>query len=136
VFEGVQERLKQNQLKQKLYHDRGAQPLQPLEPGDSVRLHNGKTWQPALVTEKLVQPRSFLVEQNGRKYRRNRMVLMKTSEPAPPQIRPTLDIPSPRPVSPEPVPQRPVNPVPVLRTSRVSGRVIRPPSKLTDFVTT
>lgn len=151
VYEGVRERLEQAQLRQKHYYDRGTRPLTPLKAGDTVRLYNGKTWQPAIVREQLPQPRSYTVEQNGRLYRRNRQVLMKTSEPPPIQFQSSLDMPSSQPPPNEtrgqtPEPAR--SPVaahqpspsvpspraqPLLRTSRVSGRVVNLPEKFKDF---
>ena len=79
------------QRKQKRYFDRGTKPLSKLQPGDSVRVHLGKTWEPAVVSEKHSTPRSYWVTtENGQVYRRNRKYLQQTSEPVP-QILPPED---------------------------------------------
>ena len=74
----VRNRLDANKAKQKQYHDtRAAGDLHVLLPGDPVRMQVPETndWLPATVVEHHESPRSYIVECNGRKYRRNRKFL-------------------------------------------------------------
>ena len=72
--------------KQATYFNKTAKDLKPLHEGDVVRMKplvNGqKTWQKAVVTERLDQ-RSYLVETPTAMYRRNRVHLRKTAESPP-----------------------------------------------------
>ena len=73
--------LKQRQQKQKMYYDKSAKDMKPLEPGDSVRYRHGKTWEPAVVVNKHDSPRSYIIStENGQSLRRNRKHIMKTKE--------------------------------------------------------
>ena len=82
----VREKLQLSHDKSKVYHDRSAYPLRPLDPGDSVRVQLfDKKWTPAVVTESLGN-RSYSVKtSNGTIYRRNRKFLLKTSEAPQPE---------------------------------------------------
>ncbi|XP_021360877.1 uncharacterized protein LOC110455216 [Mizuhopecten yessoensis] len=55
-------------------------PLKPLDPGDHVMVkHPAKgTWEAGIVERQHTTPRSYVVESNGRKYRRNRRYLKQT----------------------------------------------------------
>ncbi len=77
---GVHRQLKSNQLKTKQYYDRGARPLPDLKPGDYVRVQEDTHWKPAKVVEVCEAPRSYVVESDGHKLRRNRRHLIQTSE--------------------------------------------------------
>ncbi len=77
---GVHRQLKNNQLKTKQYYDRGARPLPDLKPGDYVRVQEDTQWKPAKVVEVCEAPRSYVVESDGQKLRRNRRHLIQTSE--------------------------------------------------------
>ena len=56
----AQEELKERSDRQKMYHDRNAKPLPQIMEDDTVRIRKGKTWEPAIVTEKHTAPRSFI----------------------------------------------------------------------------
>ena len=74
----IRRRLDAAKEKQKRYHDRhAAEDLPVLLPGDPVRMQipDTKDWLPATVVEHHSSPRSYSVECNGRKYRRNRKFL-------------------------------------------------------------
>ena len=72
----VRGKLTQQKVKQKEYFDQKAGKEQPvLIPGDPVYmapLPGTKNWIPAKVIEHHHAPRSYIVETNGKKYRRNR----------------------------------------------------------------
>ena len=56
-------------------------PLQPLKANENVRLRQGSTWVPAVVSESANTPRSYIVTTtNGQDYRRNRRDLLQTGE--------------------------------------------------------
>lgn len=78
----VRQQLEARQNQQALYYNKGARPLQPLEPNESVHLRQGKAWVPAVVTDTANTSRSYLVTTaNGQDYRRNRCNLLKTHKP-------------------------------------------------------
>ena len=77
----VKEKLRLKQEKQKHYFDQHAKHLPTLEKGDRIRLQMGSHWQPGIVTEHAGTPRSYRIRTDeGREYRRNRRVLMKSLE--------------------------------------------------------
>ena len=77
----VQNALKEKQHTQKYYYDRGAKPLQQLNPDDQIRVRNENKWEPATVESKAKTPRSYVIRtERGQKLRRNRRHLMKTTE--------------------------------------------------------
>ena len=77
----VQNALKEKQHTQKYYYDRGAKPLQQLNPDDQIRVQNENKWEPATVESKAKTPRSYVIRtERGQKLRRNRRHLMKTTE--------------------------------------------------------
>ena len=79
--EKVVKKRKEIQLKQKVYYDRGTKPLDPLHPGDNVRILRQGTWQPATVTTQADTPRSYNVTTpDGAEYRRNRQHLRKVAQ--------------------------------------------------------
>ena len=66
---------KEKATQQKYYNRKAGQDLPVLKPGDPVRmspLPGTKQWLPATVLEHHSTPRSYVVQYNGRKYRRNR----------------------------------------------------------------
>ena len=79
--EEVKEKIQTSKKDQKKYFDSHAQPLKPLEIGESARIQQSdKTWKPAVVTEKHNE-RSYSVKtQDGAVYSRNRRHLLKTNE--------------------------------------------------------
>jgi len=77
----VEEKLRLKQRKQKHYFDQHAKHLPTLEKRDRIRVHMGSHWKPGVVTEQGGTPRSYRVQTDeGREYRRNRRVLMKSPE--------------------------------------------------------
>lgn len=80
----IKQRFKIRQEKQKHYHDKpSTKPFKPLQPGESVRmtpLPGSKDWKPAVVIEKHKMPRSYILESNGTKYRRNRSQIKQSTE--------------------------------------------------------
>ena len=75
-----------------MYYDRNAKPLPQIKEDNTVRIKKGKTWEPAIVSEKHTAPRSFIVTTpDGTAYRRNRCHLLPTIE-APPvvQVQPMM----------------------------------------------
>ena len=129
--------LEEKQNKQKLYYDKTAKALEPLLPGEQVRLRNEAkgTWTPATVKQVANELRSYVVESSGREYRRNRRDLLKV---------PTENhqISNAEPVSPESAPA--VEPAEVTQTHNPpgnppvttrSGRVIKPPVRFINCPT-
>ena len=91
--------LKERQEKQKRHFDRGTRERQPLVVGDTVRVQMGREWAPALVTERHVAPRSYIVTtETGHKYQRNSQVINRSKEP-PPVIVPPAEVERPESVS-------------------------------------
>lgn len=81
VFRQVRNRLSHRQVKQKQYFDRGTRKLPELKKGEGVRIRQDNKWQPAVVLDKLQQPRSYIVQTpESRIFRRNRRYLLKTKE--------------------------------------------------------
>lgn len=159
VAQSASDELREVQRKQKLFYDRGSQPLPGLQDGEIIRIRKGKTWEPARVVNKHETPRSYIVEDDrGQIFRRNRRHLLKTGEKEmethnmldqymadyneiPPNVTP------PTPVSPTcqshsptkpatyatPLPMPATNSTPAtLRQSH--RRITRPPKRLDDYV--
>ena len=76
-----------NKARQEYYYNRTAKPLPPLEMGDSVRIRlPGKTtWSAGTCVGQCPEPRSYDVEVDGAKYRRNRRDILLTKEQVPEQ---------------------------------------------------
>ena len=76
-----------NKARQEYYYNRTAKPLPPLETGDSVRIRlPGKTTLSAgTCVGQCPEPRSYDVEVDGAKYRRNRRDILLTKEQVPEQ---------------------------------------------------
>ena len=86
VLAKAQEKLRERNDRQKMYYDWNAKPLPQIKEDDTVQIRKGKTWEPAIVSEKHTAPRSFIViTLVGFAYRRNRRHLLPTNE-APPVI--------------------------------------------------
>lgn len=85
--------LEERQQRQKQYYDAGSRDLQPLQPGDVVRVKNDGQWQGGKVVSLHELPRSYIVQtENGSLLRRNRRHLIKTSE-EPPNVITDIDNP-------------------------------------------
>ena len=73
-------------LLRKAFEDGNDPYIALLEYRNTIRIRKGKTWEPAIVSEKHTAPRSFIVTTlDGFAYRRNRRHLLPTNE-APPVI--------------------------------------------------
>ena len=82
VASDVRSQLVDIQMKHRFYHDRSAKPLSGLNPDDSIRVHNGSSWEPAVVLARHDAPRSYIVAtERGSEIRRNRRHIQKTAEP-------------------------------------------------------
>ena len=86
VPEGVRARLHHRQQRQKKIYDKTARTLPNLKPSDVVRYQKGRLWKPAVVVDKLSNPRSYNITGIGTILRRNRRHLRITSEAPPPPI--------------------------------------------------
>ncbi len=72
---------KQERSKQKLYYDRYAKPLRPLENNETVRVRGKKCWDKKAVVCKKQSGRSYLIKtEDGGTYVRNRIHLLPTKE--------------------------------------------------------
>ena len=80
--------LQKRQDTYKRYYDRGTKQLSNLAVGDSVRVLQGRRWEPAVVSNTACAPRSYIVTTpRGYSYRRNRYHLQDVNEP-PPVVQP------------------------------------------------
>ena len=79
------EQLRLNQMRQAQYYNRSAHDLPVLKAGDTVRMKpfvlGQKSWDKAEVTQRLDE-RSYEIQSAGVTYRRNRQHLVKTAEPS------------------------------------------------------
>jgi hypothetical protein len=79
-----QQQMKERQQKQKAFFDKKAsQNLTTLHAGDPVMMKFGETWKRAEVIDHHSSPRSYLVKDGQRVYRRNRKALRPTNTPEP-----------------------------------------------------
>jgi len=144
----IKEQLQNKQRKQKVLFDKSSKSLPDLKPDDVVRIHNEKTetWEPAQVVSKREEPRSFIVRTSHRSYGRNRRDLLKTQE----KIQEHCDIELPKrstdtefessslsPSYPVSAPMatseaKNINTTPEPRVSKVSERIINPPSRYSE----
>ena len=117
----VHDRMLQYRRKQKLYYDRGTQPLKPIRQDTGIRVKTPKGWKPAQFIKEPELPNSYMIKagEHGRVYRRNRKHLMTTRE------RPhTIDSPLPF-MPPTPVPDSQIPPWNARRRPPISDP--RPP---------
>ena len=84
LIEGVTKKMEKGKEKQKKYFDRQSRTLKKLSAGDVIRMRclSDSRWSLGKVNE-VMSFRSYLVEVNGRRYRRNRRHLRTTAEPLP-----------------------------------------------------
>ena len=156
-------KLKQQQLKQSHYYNKGAHDLPALDEGDTVRMKSFKLgqreWQKGQLTKCLDQT-SFEVKTPSGVFRRNRVHLKKTEEPlsTSPVKLPSDEVPSTpsrhntRSLLPVPSPTKadkliatPSTPKKTLATTPIKSqtpsrlprpqRLTKPPAYLKDFVT-
>ena len=57
----LRKKMQISQTESKHYYDRSAKPMKPLNPGEGVRIWQGKLWKPAIVRKK-TNDRSYIVE--------------------------------------------------------------------------
>lgn len=77
----MKKKLKQLKEKQKFYHDRTAQHLQPLVMDDVVRIRSDENWSKKATVVQEVASRSYTVKTDDRQIlRRNRCDLLKTEK--------------------------------------------------------
>ena len=84
----IYERLKEQQEKQKLYHDQHSKELPPLMEGQPVSTQDPRSghWSPAKVLSKCEEPQSYLIQtKEGTKVRRNRQHLKGDKPPNSPK---------------------------------------------------
>ena len=74
-------KLTESKARQAKYYNSQTKPLQDLQPGQTIRmkLPGKETWTKGICVKK-VNKRSYDVEVEGKKYRRNRRHLLKTNE--------------------------------------------------------
>ena len=74
VFDPAHQSLTNRQLLQKKHYDKSSRskPLCQLCPGDNVLYRQNKVWKPAVVAQEYSTPRSYIVNTNGGRLRRNR----------------------------------------------------------------
>ena len=151
VVEGVAEKIKLRRQKAKQSYDRGSKELPELKVGQPVRVkpspsQGNKKWQLGTCLQQ-VAPRSYIVDVNGREYRRNRKFLRTTQEQVSDEPS-TAKLQAPVPL--EPGPEQRASPEPVLpskdpeppshkQPARVEARQtrtrsIKPPERFKDFV--
>ena len=130
--------------KQAHYYNRHIKQLDPIEPGDTIRMRlpGEQTWS-AGTCVKTSGPRSYMVEVEGATFRRNRRQLVKTSEPATapcpypePEPEPVVDAtPAQPPVSPDSEASPSETPLsPAAPVTRRSDRERKPPVWLKDYL--
>lgn len=138
IPQGVHTTLQHLQERQQHFYNRGAQPLPELQPGDTVNMHTPRSWQPATITAKREEPRSYtVVSSSGHRFRRNRRHLRKARHSGNVDI--SGDFPESEPPS-EPSAAQALNnkspalsPAPNTAPRTRSGRAIRPPVRFQDF---
>ena len=158
----VSSRLKLKRQQQKYYYDQHAKPLPPLSPQQVVRLQTNKGYQKlGVVKQPAAQPRSYIVQAEGKEYRRNRRHLLSVPEPVtdhdvPPPSSPVVSSDHNVPPSPTvafPTPETPAKSAVTQQSSANtpvrpqvpargpegyatrSGRISRPNPKFQDYVT-
>lgn len=82
----VKAQLTRKREAQKRCYDRSSKPLAPLSPNQVVRLQTQKGHDKiGVVKRRCVEPRSYVVDSEGREYRRNRRHILPVKEPRPPE---------------------------------------------------
>ena len=139
VISDVPENIKIRKQKQKHYYDRHSHELPKLLDGDAIRMQlpRKKEWSLGRVIGE-EGTRSYLVEVNGKHYRRNRKWLRATPEDLPESMETNLDMNDPTELivsSPAELPQPTIPSSPVVSGPHTEGRPVRdrrPPVWLKD----
>ena len=77
----VMEKLELKQRKQKHCFDRQTKALPVLETDDRIRVRMGNSWKPGRIVQHAETPRSYEIQTDeGKKYRRDRRMLIKSPE--------------------------------------------------------
>jgi len=138
----VQQNIEKRRQQSKSSYDKTAHPLNPLKPGQTVRLQTPKGFNHlGVVVKATSDPRSYIVNVNGTEYRRNRRHILPVNEPAPKQRFADSDIFVPPATQPEAANHHPrqlhAAPPPALQQPRQvvtrSGRISRPNPKYNDY---
>ena len=128
----VQSALSARQQTQKENFDRSRKALKPLEPGDTIRMRQGNTWEPAVLvgeSKKAGEPRSYIVRANNHEYRRNRKDIFKTQETLHSELADSADSDHPAEDTRQNESHWELASDSSPTISRVSGRVIRVPTR-------
>ena len=143
VITDVPEKIKIRKQKQKHYYDRHSHELPKLHDGDAIRMRlpREKEWSLGRVIgqEGTRSTRSYLVEVNGKHYRRNRKWLRATPEELPESVETNLELTDPTELvesGPADLPQLMIPSSPVVSEPHTEGRPVRerrPPVWLKDF---
>jgi transposase InsO family protein len=134
VINNVQKNLKKVRDEKKRYYDKQSHNLKPLKQGDTVRIQTTKGYNKlGVVKQQANAPRSYIVETNGRKLRRNRKYLLKvnekTNETQPSTQTPQQSTKTAKQSTDIPQQWAPQTPV---KTGR--GRLVKNPSWMNDYV--
>lgn len=85
----VCDQLLNKRLTVKRHYDKSSHPLQPLQEGQVVRMQTDKGYDKlGTVKEVSREPRSYIIQANGKTYRRNRRHILPVAELPPPQLQP------------------------------------------------
>lgn len=136
----VCQRLRLRQQRQKAHYDRGTKLLSPLCPNESVRIRQGREWNPAVVIDQHQAPRSYVIATpDGTQLRRNRIHLLPTKEPpiviSSPMEPDSVEYRSPHSPPPEVIAEEVQMSRPVVQTNqplRRSTRIRHAPSRLIE----
>ena len=99
----INEKITASKRKQAHYYNRSARSLPDLKAGDHVRIKppGEDHWVEAKCVAKAKEPRSYVVECRGRKYRRNRRQIRATAEKFGPELHDAVELPEMPPKPPE-----------------------------------
>ncbi|CAH1252634.1 RTL1 [Branchiostoma lanceolatum] len=140
VQSNIPRKLHQAKQRQRKYYNRGARDMPPLNVGDTVRCepntHRTKQWKRGKVVADL-GGRSYEVEtEDGGKYRRNRRHLRQSKET--PTVADGMEIenhtPAETTMATTPAAEPTVEGAAEQQTTTRSGRTVRPPAHLKDYV--
>ncbi|XP_038151255.1 uncharacterized protein K02A2.6-like [Cyprinodon tularosa] len=85
----IHRHLLQKRLTVKRHYDKSSRALQPLQEGQVVRMQTERGYNKlGTVTDVCKEPRSYVIQANGKTYRRNRRHILPVAEPPPPLSEP------------------------------------------------